>query len=388
MARRNSDVASLSDPEAETAGREAWDAATRDGTNVAAQTPLDLRALGAAQLACASPPGGTDLVQQLRAGARGATDAVFLGHANEIGAAAGSIPALFAGEPIGVRYHSLLQQGRDQDQFDEIHYPLARGVGEVAGAVGSLAATDGAAAAAAPKFAATAFSAARAMPAMTNVERASVALGGAGFGVAGQGFSDFRAGHHSAWTDYASSALGGAETTFGVARLGPVLAGGSGALVRSFSDGALNGQWPDLADTSHDMVGAGYLGGFGKVGGEQRSNRLDFRDKGRLGEALSDAKSYAQWNPPVGRQVPQRLAGGGRTVTDSVLSHGPQPYVESKFGPTARLSPAQRAWQAQNPGQVRNDYWMPHHVGQIIGGVLSSLGVPMIAGWDQMDQNP
>jgi hypothetical protein len=164
MARRNADVANLNDPEADTAGRDAWNAATRDGTNIAAQTPLDLRSLGVAQLACGPSPAANGVWEQVRAGARGAQDAVFLGHANEVGSAIGSIPALFSGDSVGGRYQALLQQGRDQDRFDEIHYPVARGVGEVVGTIGSLVATDGMAAAAAPRFAARAYSAARAMP--------------------------------------------------------------------------------------------------------------------------------------------------------------------------------------------------------------------------------
>jgi hypothetical protein len=387
MARRNADVANLNDPEAESAGRDAWNAGTRDGTNVAAQTPLDLRSLGAVQLACGPSPAAGGVWQQVRAGARGAEDAVFLGHANEVGSALGSIPALVSGDPVGARYEALLRQGRDQDRFDEIHYPIARNIGEVVGTVGALAATDGLAAAAIPKFGAAAFSAARAMPAMTRTERASIALGGAGLGVLGQGYSDILSDHRSPWTDYVSSALGGAGATSTAARMGPMLGGASGAMIRSFSEGALNDRLPDLTDTSHDMVGAGYLGAFGKVVGEQESNRLHSWDKGDLGEAMSDLKSYAQGNPTIARQVPKRVSNGGRTVVDSI-NRGPQPYVESKFGPTANLSPSQRAWQADNPGQVRNDFWMPHHVGQITGSVLSSLGVPMIDGWDQHNRQP
>lgn len=150
----------------------------------------------------------------------------------------------------------------------------------------------------------------------------------------------------------------------------------------------MNGNWPSLDDTSRRMVGAGYLGAGGKIAGEQAGNRLDFRAKGDLGETLSDAKSLARWNPTVARQVSKRLSGGGRTVVDSEVARGPQPYVESKFGPTARLSKPQRRWQAQNPGQTRNDFWMPRHVGQIGGAALSSLGAPTIARWDRLDRQP
>jgi hypothetical protein len=378
MARRNADVATLNDPDTDAAGRDAWNVATRDGTNVAAQTPLDLRSLGAVQLACGPSPAAGGVWQQVRAGARGAQDAIFLGHANEIGAAMGSVPALISGEPVGPRYQALLQQGRDQDHFDEVHYPVARGVGEVAGTIGALVATDGMAAAAAPRFAAGAYSAARAMPAMTRAERASVALGGAGMGVAGQGVADFTAGRTPDWRDYVASGLDGATVTSGAARIRPVLAAASGAGVRSAADAVLHRRAPDIEQMSADMVGAGYLGGAGGVVGERGSNRLDWRVKGKLGERLSDAKSVAQGNPPARWQFRQPLENGQTTVVDSGLTHGPQDFVESKFGPTARLRGPQIAAHQQFPGRYRDDYWMPSHVGKITGSVLAAFGVPML----------
>lgn len=376
MARRNAHVANLNDPQADAAGRDYWNVATRDGTNIAARTPLDLRSIGAVQLACGSSPAAGGVWQQVRAGARGAQDAIFLGHANEVGAAMGSVPELISGEPVGPRYQSLLQQGRDQDQFDEIHYPVARGVGEVAGTIGALVATDGMAAA--PRFAASAYSAARAMPAMARTERASVALGGAALGVAGQGAADLIAGRTPDWRDYVASGVGGALTTSSVARIRPVLAAASGAGARSAADAALNGRVPDIDQMSADMVDAGYLGGVAGLVGERGSNNLDWRVKGKQGERLSDAKSVAQGNLPTRWQFRQPLANGRWTVVDSALKRGPQDFVESKFGPTAKVRGPQIAAHKQFPGRYRDDYWMPSHVGQITGSMLAAFGVPML----------
>jgi hypothetical protein len=34
--------------------------------------------------------------------------------------------------------------------------------------------------------------------------------------------------------------------------------------------------------------------------------------------------------------------------------------------------------KTEYPGRYRNYYWMPQHVGEILGSTLASLGVPML----------
>jgi hypothetical protein len=375
MAKRAADVARLNDPQADAMGREAWAAATQNGQDLSASTPSDVRALGAAQLACAQPPTALDsALQRARAAARGATDAVLLGHGDEAEAGIRSIPALLSGEPITFRFHEMMQTARDEDSYDQIHYPVSRAVGEVAGTGLAILGTDGAASAMVPRLA---MSAARAMPAMTNMERGSVALVGAGAGVLGQTVSDDLSGHSPDWRDYASAALGGATTAATSGRLSPTYAGAMGAGVASSADGLLRGD-VDPFGVAHAMTGGGYLSGFGRVIGENRSNALSSNDKGKLGEWLSDIKSVAQGNKVVGRQVPMTLADGRTTILDSVLENGPQDLVESKFGPYAKVLPNQRAGMAQFPERYRTDFWMPSHVGQMTGVGLSTLGLPAI----------
>ena len=163
MAKRAADVAQLNDPQSDAAGRDAWATATKQGYDLSASTPFDVRALGAAQLACGNPPSDAldQMIERARAAGRGATDAVLLGHGDEAEAAVRSLPALFSDQPITSRFHQMMQSARDQDQYDQIHYPLSRGLGEAAGTALDVVATDGVAAAMAPRLAATAVGHAR-----------------------------------------------------------------------------------------------------------------------------------------------------------------------------------------------------------------------------------
>lgn len=380
MERRNDWVARLADPETEAAGRDAWDASTRDGTNVDAQTPLDLRSLGAAQLACGSPPNANDGLQQLRAGARGAQDAVFLGHANEVGSALGSIPALFSGEPVVARYQSLLQQGRDQDRFDEVHYPVARNVGEVVGTVGSLLATDGLAAA--PRLVGSASQAARTLPSLTARGRVRLAASGAGVGLAGQAYSDVLSDHPSSWRDYVSSAISGAAVASSAPKIGAVYAGAFGGGSRSLADSTLNGAWPQVDQMARDATAGGYLGLGGQVAGERGSNALDIRAKGRLGENLTRAKLALDGEEVMGEQQTVKLGPRRSTRPDFTLAPDPitgRPrFPEAKFGPTARPTSSQRLTEKFFPGSYQYYYWMPQDVGRIIGSAATPFGVPML----------
>jgi hypothetical protein len=386
MAKRSANVAQLNDPKSDAAGRDAWAAATERGADLSAPTPLDVRALGVAQLACGNPPPNSldQMIQRARAAGRGATDAILLGHGDEAEAAVRTLPALLSDQPITSRFHQMMQTARDQDQYDQTQYPLSRGLGEAAGTALDILATDGAAAAMAPRLAATAV---RAMPALSNMTRAKVALGGAGLGFAGQGAMDGLSGHPSGWRDYVGAALGGGVMAATGGRLRPVPTAALGAGVASTVDGLLNGNL-DPESVEHSMAIGSGLGGVGQLGGEYWSNGLRPWQKGRLGEALSDAKSFFEGNPVAERQVPRNLDGGGRTILDSTLVNGPFEAAESKFGPWARPTTNQLRYQAQNPGVVRNDHWMPPHVGQVAGQAFSAFGLPAVDWGDPNRRTP
>lgn len=373
MAKRSSDAARLNDPESDLLGRDAWAASTQAGQNLPAPTPSDVRALGA-QIACAPnlPVAGGEFLPRVVAAGRGLEDAIAFGHGDDIEAGVRSIPTLLAGDPVEPRFHQYMQEANDQDRYDQTHYPLSRMTGEAVGTGLALVGTDGAAGAMVPRFTTAAT---RGLQAMTNLGRVRLGLAGAALGAAGQGATSVISGRPSELSDYASAALGGATMAMSGGRLRPVPAAALGAGVASTTDGLLHGQI-DPTSVEHSMVSAGYLGGGGQIAGERGSNALDFRDKGRLGEALSNARSFFEANPVTDTQVVRTLPNGRRTVLDSVLTKGPVDTVESKFGPYAKLSKNQRAYQEQNPGRLRVDYWMPSHVCKISGAALSIFGSP------------
>jgi hypothetical protein len=383
MKQRAADVARLNDPGAELLGRNLWASTTQTDAPISAPTPSDVRTLGASQLDC-GPQTATTLnaaLERARAAGRGAEDAVLVGYGDNVEAGLRSIPSLFSGAPIGSSYEGFLRQAQDQDSYDQAHYPLSRALGEVAGTGLALIGTDGAAAALVPKLTT---SAARAMPALTGVERGRLALGGAGAGVVGQGAFDTLTDHSSGWRDYVGAALGGATVAATGGRLRPVPTAALGGAVASATDGLLNNGQIDPTGVEHSMVAAGYLGGAGQAAGERGSNGLDFRDKGKLGESLSRMKAFAQDNHVTSSQVRQTLANGKTTILDHVLSFGPQDVLESKFGPKAVIRPNQKAFMAQSPDRMAVQYWMPAHVGKIAGGAFATLGLP---GIDWADPN-
>ena len=85
------------------------------------------------------------------------------------------------------------------------------------------------------------------------------------------------------------------------------------------------------------------------------------------------------------------MQNGKTTVLDHETAKGM--YVESKFGPSARLTPNQRYAQQQwGPDGYRVDYWMPQHVGAITApvgttGGLLSWGMQQSPSADDDDDN-
>jgi hypothetical protein len=104
------------------------------------------------------------------------------------------------------------------------------------------------------------------------------------------------------------------------------------------------------------------------------SAALPIRMKGQLGEGLSAAKSALQGDWPVGFQVRKTMQNKKATVLDHETASGM--YVESKFGPSARLTPNQKYAQQQwGPEGYRVDHWMPSHVGAIAAPVGTAGGL-------------
>ena len=107
MRAQNEKAAWLSDPRTDALQRQAWNHSTRTGDNLVARTPSELRALPIARRvggSAARESVGNQIVGRLRAGARGATDAITVGHGAETEAALSAIPSVLSGNGFAPKY--------------------------------------------------------------------------------------------------------------------------------------------------------------------------------------------------------------------------------------------------------------------------------------------
>lgn len=113
-----------------------------------------------------------------------------------------------------------------------------------------------------------------------------------------------------------------------------------------------------------ETAGLGLIYKLAERRGTNWSRQLPPRQKGELGERLSQVKTVASGDLPIAWQA--RLpVSGGVTRADHATLRGR--YVESKLGSYAQLSPRQREAVAEYPGVYRVDRWQDHHVGRIAG---------------------
>jgi len=140
----------------------------------------------------------------------------------------------------------------------------------------------------------------------------------------------------------------------------------------------------DAYDASHRRLAVALGDGLGGIlladgafiAGARGSAALPPVAKGQLGEGLSVVKTILKGDRPTGFQVRKVMQNNKATIVDHETAKGV--YVESKFGPTARLSPNQQYAQQQWGPDYRVDRWLPEHVGAItapvgpaVGGLLS-----------------
>ena len=136
-------------------------------------------------------------------------------------------------------------------------------------------------------------------------------------------------------------------------------------------------------------IGIGMMGG--NVAGIEGSAALPIKTKGLLGEILSTGKTILKGDWPADFQVPHRLQNGLKTIVDHDTAKGIS--VESKFGPSARLTKNQRYAQQQWGPQYRVDRWGPSDIGVIgagaagAGGLLSAGLQEQQSGQDASDQD-
>ena len=393
----------------ENAGREAWSAATRAGVDLAARTPQELRALGARILdgryqarpepraagAAVSrdhqsrdgkpaaqpvqpshltkPSGGGGqawrTAMQADAALRGAANVMTLGGADHFAA---GMDALVGGglDHWRQRYDANLAQERARDRFDALARSGAQAAGQIGGTLlglGLVGPVD-AALASAPRLAGTA--------ALTGREAAAVLGGGALAGLGIQTVSDIAAGgRRSSLGDKAGAALGGAAGAAALP-LGPGRAGAVAGWVTSAAQDAFNVQPISLKRAGESAIAGNLFGGLTGRAGANAANRLSSSSKGRLGEAMGDAKSTIGgqrrvWTP----KSRDYIAEGDYWYPDG--RSGPMRF-EDKFGYGAELSRNQTRAQAALGANFKLYHFTPDDIGGIVSMPAAAVGARMV----------
>lgn len=337
---------------------------------------------------------------QLRAGLSGAVDEFSFGLADR-GLAASEAVVEGGLQGFGERYDENMAVKRAEDARDARDYGTERNVGKAIGLVAGLAATGPTGAVVKtglrgiPRVAKLMNHAAKAS--RSKLMRAGVdprglttaaVSGGALTGIAGQGVADLASGKASSVQDYVGAAIGGGLAGATALRGGgpiaskAVLGGAMGAGATSLAQDALNRR-PVSVDNAIESahvggVSGGVLDGLATHAVAAAPSRV----KGFVGERMSDFKTLARGRIPHG-QKPVPLRGGGASIPDQKQTHeflwwgeldAPE-YLESKMGPSARLSRAQRRLRAENPDRFMIDAWRFRDVGRaasLMGGPAGS----------------
>lgn len=429
-------------------GREFWNNGTRLGNAVAAETQQKLQQIGqvakreaskiktdisgvvardpasrqmartAEMLSKLRLPTRQEVEVRVAPVLRGASDGATLGLGDRVSAAVRS------GAPFtdhwGERYAANMQGERAQDSFDQQHFPVSRGAGQVAGALGSMLVTGPVAEAAlgsrlvagfAPRTAAIlkgAAAARREAPLARGVAdhlrwSSYAAGGGAALGGGSQLALDAAQGRLSAPKDVAVAMLGGAADGVGTMYLGPGRGGAVGGGVTAAADDLLHGQ--DLS-AGHIASGAltgnlvgNSIGTLGKLASQALPSDIRFlggaasrraarakraaaglpenktpwlRDKGSLGDRLSEMRSRLEFEGVDKRQ--QRFDVSKSYTRADHVTHAGRP-VEAKFGGSATLSPAQRLAVAELGG-YRVDHFLPRDIGKLLAAPMTAFTIP------------
>lgn len=436
--RRSADIEARKQ-DLENLGREFWNAGTRAGQFVAGETPQKLQQVGsiarqgvttphgAAVRGAGSrhevkggskPPKGplsaqSKILDRTEAGLRGVSDGATFGLGDRLSA------VVRAGAPFddkwGDRYAANMQGERDQDAFDQQHFPMSRGAGQVVGALGAMALTGREAALGSrlvagfgPRaatflkgVAATGREAPLARGLADHLRWSSYAAGGGGtFGGGTQVAIDAAQGRLSNPKDVAAAMVGGAADGVGTIYLGPGRGGAVGGGVTAAMDDVLAGRdlsVGDIAsgalagDLAGKSVGAlGTLGSHALPGNAWISNSSAMRakqaaagvsgnktpwlqDKGSLGDRLSEMRSRLEFERVGKRQVSRKLSRGSTRVDHVTKSGRP---VEAKFGYSATLSPRQKQAVTELDG-YRIDHFLPRDMGKLVALPGTAIASPI-----------
>lgn len=340
------------------------------------------------------------LGNQLIAGAEGVWDGISWDQGDKVSAGIGALWDAAHGIPLDEAYPQRIAHEKARDQYYDQHYPTARTVGEVGGALvpipgaGPLALAKLATKAGRfAKFAETLEHAARAgerikqASRLTGRERLAATGAGALWGSGGQLYSDAMTGHFSSPRDYLAAMGGGALQAQLSLRGRPVMAGAGGGAATSVLQDVVNGRPVSLVNAA-EAAGAG--GAAGKIGDVIGRNRFYYhvpregprawhvvannnQAKAAMGEQLSKLRTRIAGDRTAStekRKLP--LTGGGHTVPDQLTSIGH--YIESKAGLFARLTKRQLQAYLELGSKYRVDHLLPHDIGTLYGFIAAQGG--------------
>lgn len=362
-------------------GRQAYGDAIRTGRDVVARTPQEVRALGEA---------AKTGLRAGNAGARAAGNAISLGYADNLEAGSEAAFGLGGTGGFGERYQKRLALQHQADAQAAQEFPGIYKWSGRAGAVGGILAADTPAMAGAVKAIpgmAKAFKAIQGAKRFGFVQEGLPTMAAVGGGIVGgatQVAGDALQGKSTSVRDFTGAVGGGALGGLQAVRGGPVL----GAALGGGATGLFQGD--GLDGSLRDATGSAYAGRVLGTMAEQAANALPNAMKGKLGEGLSFAKSWAR-----GESIPFKA-----TPTDTVkynipapgTSAGPQEWVrllngrqsrpdfltdwgralEAKFGNSASLTKNQKQLIPLLGDDFRVDHWLPRDIGDFSGGWFGS----------------
>lgn len=310
-------------------------------------------------------------VLQGDAALRSAANTLTLGRANRLAAGLGALVPI-EGQGIRQRYAVRLGTEEARDAYDAAHRPLAQQIG--AGAATLLALFGGPRVAAPERLAAAARS---------GRETAAILGAGGASGLALQNLSDVTAHRPGDWGDGVAATLGGV-TGAAALPLGSGRAAAIGSATTTALQNALHGRPVSLQDLGRSASAGRATGALAGAAGSQLSGNLSPQAKGRLGESLGAVRSAINQmeREPGPKKLFKPEGAKAGTIPDG---RSGETLFEDKFGPKATLSTGQRIAQSILGPNYIVYHWLPEDVGKIVAlssmGLASKLASPQPSGY-------
>lgn len=357
-------------------GRQVYEEAVRNGKDVVARTSSEVARLG----------------RGANAAVRAFANSASLGVADPLEAGSEAFVGLGGLGNFRQRYQNQLALQHQADADAQREFPDLYKWSGRAGALGGIVAAGeikvpGAVAKALPAVgrAVKAVQSTRRIGFVPGGLRTMGAAGGATIGAAGQIGADAAGGRVSSPMDVVDAAAGGALSGYEAARGRPVFGAAAGSGVTTGLQDASRGVWSpdDILQSTQAGAYAGHaFEGLGRFG----SNALPNQPKKVLGEGLTFAKSWARGEPiplqpgysgRVAANLPdaEELSAGPQRRIDLSKSHTDADWIsthgnayESKFGPYAGPTSAQRRAAVELAPYYFYDHWLPRDAGALAAG--------------------